>query len=193
MIPILNPSKGVYQYNCTPYDSKEEIYFSWYLDELFEAGYIDEYCRQPEPFSLFDPVKYNWIKPLKTKKKEMTTTLMRAHSYRADFQIFWLFNNAKGLFFDINKLTAGPFFAKYGISFIDVKPSFDQHNMTRLFHINQKWVHQRFGVYVQKIVPQKLFKATFTPNRYLYTDKSAKLSSPIFRSATPLMTFIKGG
>jgi len=191
MTPILKPSQGGYTYNGISYDSKEEIYFSWYLDELFEAGYIDEYCRQPEPFSLFDPVRYNWILSLKTKKKEMTTTLLRAHSYQADFKIEWN-ASAINLFFDINKLNGGPFFSsEYGTSFIDVKPSFDMQNMTRLFTINQKWVYQRFGVYVQKIVPQKLFKATFTPNRYLYTDKSSKPRKIDYPVQT-LTEFIRG-
>jgi len=192
MTPILNPSKGVYTYNCVEYDSKEEIYFSWYLDELFTAGYIAEYDYQPPSFNLSESVKYSWVKELKTKNKSMETTLLQPHDYTADFKIAWN-TTADNIFFDLNKLKSGPFVVKYGLSFIDVKPSFDKHNMTRKFHIDQKWVYQRFGVYVQKVVPQKLFKATFTPNRYLYTDKSAKLSSPIFRSATPLMTFIKGG
>jgi hypothetical protein len=173
MIPILKPSKKVYTYDGIPYASKEEIYFVWYLDELFTDGYIAEYDYQPEPFSLFIPISYNWIKQLKTKKKEMTTTLLRAHSYQADFKIIW---NAKAYdkFFNFNKLTDAPFIQNYGLSWIDVKPSHDMQNMTRLFHINQKWVHQRHGVYVQKIVPQELFAETFTPGRYRYTDKSLK-------------------
>ena len=170
---ILNPSKGVYTYNYSAYDSKEEIYFVWYIEELQAAGYIDFFRYQPDPFSLFSPVKYNWIKPLKTKKKEMTTTLLQAHSYQADFEIIWNFK-ADGMFFTDNNIKSRPFVSKYGISFFDVKPAHDMKNMTRLFHINQKWVHQRHGIYVQKIVPQELFKSTFTPERYRYTDKSLK-------------------
>jgi len=173
MNPIIHPKRGKWYHKGIEYDSKEEIYFLWYLDELQAAGYINFYRYQPEPFSLFPPVKYNWIKQLKTKKKEMTTTLLRAHSYQADFAIYWV-KKAKDIFFNFNKITDAPFIEKYYVSFIDVKPAHDMQNMTRLFHINQKWVHQRHGVYVQKIVPQELFKSTFTPERYRYTDKSLK-------------------
>lgn len=173
MKPIIHPSKGKFFYHGIEYDSREEIYFVWYLDELQAAGYIEHYRYQPEPFSLFPPVKYNWIKPLKTKKKTMTTTLLRAHSYQADFEIYWC-PMAEEVFFNNNKITDAPFVAKYLVSFIDVKPDYDMQNMTRLFHINQKWVHQQYGIYVQKIVPQELFKKTFIPERYLFTDKSLK-------------------
>ena len=178
MIPVTELKKGFSQ-NDAVYDSKEEIWFSWYLDELNAAGYIDFYVYQPEPFSLFPPVKYNWIKPLKTKKKTMTTSLLRAHSYQADFKVNWNVPPSRGVFFIDNGIKGNyPFISQYcncrPISYIDVKPAHDFQNMTRLFQINQKWVYQRFGVYVQKVVPQELFKMTFTPERYLFTDKNLK-------------------
>ena len=42
--------------------------------------------------------------------------------------------------------------------------------MTRLFSINQKWMYSEHGIYIQKVIPQKLFADTFTPKRYLMTD-----------------------
>lgn len=59
------------------------------------------------------------------------------------------------------------------ISFIEVKPSFDQNNMTRLAVLNQKWVFEKFGLFINIVIPEKLFAKTFTPKRYLTCDKSS--------------------
>lgn len=191
MKPILNPSKGVYLYNCTPYDSKEEIYFSWYLDELFEGGYIAEYDYQPPAFDLSDRETYSWIKVLKTKNKAVESTLLQPHTYTADFCIKWNICATKRFITMSGKKLAFPFYVSENITWIDIKPVHDLHNMTRQFHINQKWVYQRYGVYVQKIIIQKLFEKTFTPARYLLTDKSLK-SRKIDFKAIPLTEFIGG-
>ena len=36
------------------FDSKEEMYFQWWIDDLVSAGYIDEVVYQPEPFITAD-------------------------------------------------------------------------------------------------------------------------------------------
>ena len=160
------------------YDSQEELYFSWYLDELKEVGYIENYEAQPESYVLSEPAFYEYDKRLKTKTKTVVKKLIREHIYTADFRIAWA-EKARGLFFnklidrvDLSKI---PFVSNYYFtSTIEIKPTFDQNNMTRLFTINQKWMYQKQGVYVQKIVPVKLFSETFTPKRYLLTNKSLK-------------------
>ena len=55
----------------TQYDSLEELYFSWWLTELQDLGYIDRFVAQPEPFDLSYRVSYDWTKEtqLKTKLK----------------------------------------------------------------------------------------------------------------------------
>ena len=47
--------------------------------------------------------------------------------------------------------------------------------MTRLVKINIKWVWSLHNEYVQIVVPEKMFKQTFTPERYMYTDKSNRM------------------
>lgn len=160
------------------FDSAEEKYFSWYLDELKDTGYIENYEAQPESYVLSEPAFYNHAKQLKTKTKLIVKKLIREHIYTADFRIVWA-EKARGLFFnkliDPIDLSKVPFVSNYySVSTVEIKPAFDQNNMTRLFAINQKWMYQKQGVYVQKIVPVKLFEKTFTPKKYLTTDKSGK-------------------
>jgi len=151
-------------------DSKENTYFSWYLDELKKAGYISEWIYEPKSYNLFDPIKRIDIK----KNKEIERKLLGAHSYTPDFGIIWN-ESAYDIFTrEIKELLPSrinnPFFRQGNRSVIEVKPIFDRNNMIRLFSINQRWVYQKIGRYVQLIVPEKLFKDTFTPLKYLFTD-----------------------
>jgi hypothetical protein len=164
------------------WDSKEEEYFFWYVEELQEAGFIDNIKYQPKPFPLFDGAKYTFNKQLKTKSKSVTRTLLKPHQYQADFLLGWS-DIAIDVFFAVNSNTDMlklPFYAylltkndEYR-SVVDVKGTFNQNDAWRRFSIEQKWVWDKYQIYVQKIIPQKLFKDTFTPSRYLLTDKSGK-------------------
>ena len=169
-----------------PYESPEEAYVSWYLDELVGGGYVKEYEHQPHSWPLSHNKKYKWIKQLKTKEKYMASTLLQQHVYTPDFEVIWHKEEPgiKSIFYKelpcVGVSKKNPFWARestllydytrFVVSTWEVKPLFDRNNMTRLFTINQKWVYDKYGVYVQKIIPQKLFKDTFTPARYLLTD-----------------------
>jgi len=157
--------------------SAEELHFFWYLSELKECGYIDEFYYEPEPIKLSGTIEVEVEKQLKTKVKIEKKTLLQGHEYTMDFIIYWN-PNAFGCFHN-NDDTRFPFYAtlenEVSISYVDVKGSWNMHNMNRLFAVNQKWVYDKFGIYIQKIVPEKLFKQTFTPRRFLTTDKSGKL------------------
>lgn len=165
------------------YDSKEELYFSWYLDELVEAGYVARYEPQPESFLLADTVIYEYEKHLKTKTKTLFKTLLREHIYSPDFRVVW-HKKVKGVFYDsiygqVNLLSVPFFTVNSNISYIEIKPAFSLHNSQREFSINQKWMFQKHGFYVQKIIiankGNNLFAKTFTPAKYLYTEKTKKL------------------
>jgi len=166
------------RYNPGDLDSNGEVYFSWYLDELKHAGYVEEYTSQPAKYQLTESVKSSYIKELKTKDKLIDTTLLHAHHYTADFEIFWLYKALDVFVRPLQeaKNKSAPFYNHVEpiqgdiISTIEIKPIFDQNNMTRLFRINQKWVYDSFGAYIQEIKVQKLFEQSFTPKRYLLTD-----------------------
>lgn len=186
------------------YESKEELWISYYLDELKKNKFILEWEYQKHTYLLSDTFNYQWLKKLKTKGKYMNSALLQKHEYTPDFTILWQ-SSAHHLFYNtiedgINLKSAN--FVAHGIedhktSIIDVKPAFDMQNMTRLFSINQKWMMQKLGLYIQKIIPVKeskhyhmignkkkkvyshstwtgLFPKTFTPQRYFLTDLSMK-------------------
>lgn len=183
--------------DSSEFDSRDEIYFSWYLEELKQAGYINGYVRDVAGFQLSDTVKFSWIKEMKTKEKEQSYTLLHGHVYTPDFVVFWN-EKARGVFFVEQGYKAEArekcmFLAqKYNnklCSYIEIKPSFDMQNMTRLFSVNQKWVYDKYKVFIQKITPASRdakcwFAKTFTPKRFLTTDKSDKLRTIKFNVTT---------
>lgn len=173
------------------FDSDEEKYFSWYLDELVGLGYIDRYVLQPKTFELSEKVSMSWIKRMKTKNKLMISTILQPHEYTPDVGIEWgpkaeniFFNLAEGSYDNTAPFVAQRSSRDVYYSLIEIKPPFDQNNMTRLASINIKWVYQNYGVYIQKVVPipisktllpkTALFPSSFTPKKYLFTDKSGQ-------------------
>lgn len=149
-------------YNGIELDSKEELHIAWYLDELKEAGYIDSWGRSAS-YTLFP-------------KREYQGAIVREHIYTPDFYAEWK-NSAIGIFVG----EGCPFVDHIPYSIIEVKPAYDANNMTRLFKLNQKWVLDKIGAYVHLVIPEKLFRSTFAPQRYLLTDKGKgvrKISVP---------------
>jgi len=166
------------------FDSNEEMYFSWYLDELKDNGYISSYSRS-KSYVLSEPLTSTYIKQMKrVANKIIDYSYLRGHIYTPDFCIEWT-EKARGIFFHdcfdtSSKINNFPFMTyiteqdgKVSIcSEVEVKAIFDQNNMTRLAIINIKWLYDKFEILTTVIKPQKLFKETFTPDKYLTTNKS---------------------
>lgn len=171
-------------YNGIEFDSEEERLFYLYLDELKERGFVREFSFHKLIFNLSDSVKSSWEKKLKTKTKQMESTLLHPHVYTPDFHVKWE-TSSYGIFYcyidDEHKFGDVPFISNKDDldndigSYIEIKPSFDMNNMTRLFTINQKWVYKEHGIYVQKIIPNGkstcLFAKTFVPQEAMVTPK----------------------
>jgi len=186
------------------YDSPEELWFSYWLKEVQEAGYINSFVSHPEPFLLSPAFFYSYDKALKTKVKTLETNLLSPHIYTADYSVYW-HKNARGIFWnsisDRVQLKSIPFVAQEipdgnnnYYSIIEVKAGFSKFHAGREFSINAKWVMQKFGVYVNKVIISNktgLFKDTFTPKKYLLTDKSKQNRKLHFEPRT-LEEFIKG-
>lgn len=187
------------------FDSKEELYFYWYLKELVRYGYVEKYVYQPKSFVLIEPVNSIQIIPGKLKRKIKSTMLLREHTYKADFLIYWN-NKAEKVFYAmIDEIIAGapfrhdhyPFIANMrknasnvnnAYSVVDVKGNYSQNDAYRRFSTDQKLVMDKMNIYVQKIVPapsidkngkikvaNALFLKTFVPERYLLTDKNKEI------------------
>jgi NH3-dependent NAD+ synthetase len=63
-------------------------------------------------------------------------------------------------------------------SYFEAKPQYDFNNMTRLATLNVKWLYQKYGIYTQVIIPERIFQKTFTPKLMLKTKtgKERKLN-----------------
>ena len=177
------------------FDSQEELYFSWWAEELQAAGYISKIYRDVEPYKLGEAFQYDWVleEQLKTKLKvtNKSTKVLQPHIYTPDFEIVWA-PKANGVFYENIDELGNPkempyFIAQDDNSLIEIKPAFDMQNMTRLATVNIKWVYDKFGDYVQKVVVKPnvgkkgltpanaLFVKTFTPKRYLMTDSAKQM------------------
>ena len=184
--------------------SDEEKYFSFYVEELKEAGYIRDYEYQPDAYVLATPFFYEYDKQLKTKTKVIVQKFIQEHIYTPDYLIYF-YEKARGLFFntfsDRANLKKIPFVANEGktkgmlpFSVIEIKAGFSKFNMGREAGLHQKWVMARYGEYVQKVIISNktgIFKTTFTPEKFLTTNKSGKDRKIHFQPKT-LEEFLNG-
>lgn len=154
--------------------SDEELYYTWYLKELEEAGYINSWGNAIS-YPLGDKLTHVYEKQMKTKVKEESQTILDGSEYTPDFQINWT-TKAEGIFYnrivenkkiDLKLMIADTLLH---FSIIEIKPSYDQNNMTRLNTLNRKWMLQRYGIFVNLVKVPDIFKTTFTPTRYLSTN-----------------------
>ena len=166
-------------HNGIPIDSEEEYMFLLWAEELMEYGFITKIDRA-ESYNLSDKLVNTYTEEvvLKTKNKlvEKNQILLNGHIYTPEFILHWTregflrFND----FFDYPSTKfEKPFIGSNLISIVEIKPAFDQNNMTRLFKVNQKWMYEKYRIYVNQIEPHNLFEKTFTPIAWL-TTKTGK-------------------
>lgn len=196
------------------YKSTEERYFSYWLDELVEAGFIEGYKYEETTWNLSHSERYTREKHLKTKIKEETRSLIGAHLYGCDFTITFT-DKAYYYFFEyihsiklVQNIHVPFFICPYSAhpditeAYIEVKPAFDQNNMTMYFKLSQKWVFKEYGDFVNLIVPiaqttNCLFAKTFTPKKvileevYKRTHKSGKYVKGQSKLKYPLVLSLK--
>lgn len=161
--------------NSMEFDSGEECEFYGWCLEAKEHGFISDFKYHPEPFLLSERKtivrKKVWYTKVRKERreKEEEVFLFHPHEYTADFRITvtqkFLDEFQNVLWRDGDGVTA----------WIDVKGSFSQHNDQKSFSINQKWVFEKYGVIINKVVPQKFFPKTWVPESCRYTEKTRKL------------------
>lgn len=142
--------------------SKEEMHIKWWLDELKEEGFVNEFTFDTKPYELSEPLIINNIRILESK----------IYTY----DVYVLFNEkSEGYFItsDMKKRKKIPFINMGDNQVhIEVKGSYNHYNMIREFRIKQKWLYQKYKILVQLAQIPLLFKKTFVPQRYLLTDKT---------------------
>ena len=166
-------------YDSIEFDSQEELEFWHWLNEAYEAGLIAGYEYHKRSWALSEKQTYTDIVELKTKIKEVEKHLMHPHVYTPDFEIF----GAKDIgLIDVHQ---------DGWHVVDVKGTFNMYGGDREFSINQKWMYDKHGVYVHKVVPEKLFKKTWCPELVRYTPKTGKLRKKYIKCKT-IKEFLNG-
>lgn len=162
-------------HNGIQVDSGEEVMMLMYIEELIEHRYAEKVERSPS-FNLSCKLKneYEEVVEMKTKTKtvQKSQILLEDHIYTPEFVVIWL-SKGKDTFVDtmvnlITKKFTKPFIGG-NATYFEVKPEFDKNNMIRLFKINQKWMWDRYKIYVNLVQPHKLFEQTFTPKAWLKT------------------------
>lgn len=186
------------------HDSNLERHFSWWCDELVKAGILIKYSRGREYIINNKELKINWKeeKELKTKIKikDVNKTLINKKVYTNDFDLFWNFNETSNKFYTLlyNNIISEPHtkpfisqvlvqegFNRNLTSVVEIKPhAFDGFNMTRLFKTNQAIMWEKYEIYVNQIDSIKLFEATFTPQKYFFTDTGRALRKIPFKVRT---------
>jgi hypothetical protein len=189
--------KNKQEYGGIIFDSKEEVYFSWYLQELEKAGLISKGWTEYHPRSrvLCEPAYYYWEEKLKTKTVIRKGLLLKGCSYTYDFNWLWD-KKARGIFFeniDSKKKLTPPFRAHRDVSCVEIKGSYSRKGRNSNYRETKakiKWLYHEKNIFVQVIVPEKLFRQTFTPERYLLTDKGGQKRSTITWDVKTLNEFM---
>lgn len=153
-------------HNNIEFDSENEIVFYEWLNEAIQYGFVEKFEYHPKSFKLFDGATYTYEKTtvLKTKTKieQLERSLLQPHVYTCDFLI-----TPTAAFKTLNSgipdhILDNPFH-------VDTKGGFSKRADLVTFPIDQKWVYEKYGVFVVKIVPEKLFLKTWVPEYARYT------------------------
>ncbi len=144
------------------FDSIEENFFFHWCNEAYENEIILQFEYSQKTFELAG--------------KTFDTNgnfLMHPHVYTEDFLVY-----------GINSLYAKPlkkFFRQVNDNeyHVDIKGTFNKYGGDKEFSINRKWVMQKHGIYINKIVPDKLFEKTWVPECvFKYTEKKKSFKKP---------------
>ena len=153
------------------FDSDEELEFWCWLKEAEARGIVSEIKYQPYTFSLSERATIKFDKYMKTKVKTVDKFILHPHEYTADYSFIIEHSKLLNLNFFVENWHHVPD-EKFMV--VDVKGTFSPNGDGKQFSINQKWVFDKYGVYVQKIVPEKLFKASFVPEIARLSPKQKK-------------------
>jgi len=168
------------------FDSDQELWFSYYLEELKQNGYIISYTHDVKPITLTEGLYIEVIKPMKrVPDKILKKKILPPRVYTADFKIEWVPDKFWGSSFEKFFRPSTSKDGKRLFEVIEVKPDFDQNNMTRLFKQNQAWIWDKYQIFVTLVKLPSFFKRTFTPKEFLLTDITKKKRKTNF----PIITF----
>lgn len=155
-------------HNGIEFDSKEEVDFYCWLKEAEQYGIIKGFKYNHTHYVLSNKETTTVYKKLKTKTKTVEKHLFHEHVYTPDF---WIFPAPKLDLFDHGLITTH----NPDEIIVDVKGTFQLNDGSRSFSINQKWMYSKYGIYVNKLIPEKFFQKTFCPLYCKHTPKTKKI------------------
>ena len=142
--------------------SNEEWFFYHWLLEAEYKNLVENIEYEAKYFILSPPVTVPMVKQLKTKTKTVDKHLFHKHYYTPDFTFKVVADILRPYFIDT-------LCQRTDYITTDVKGNFNPYGDGRDFPVNQKWTWDKFEVYVEKIVPDKLFKKTWCPEICRYS------------------------
>lgn len=161
--------------------NNQELYFYYWLEELYKNGYIDYIEKNQQTFDLNDDVVFNWNKQLKTKIKPMSFNLIKQRNYTPDF-IFNFTKKAEGIFYfteetPLSKRLYFPMVNPNNKVLVDTKGEFTRiYTSSITFGDRQAIMWNRHDLYVQIVKAyiregkKCLFQETFTPAKVRYAE-----------------------
>lgn len=171
----MKKDKKTYEYKGILMESQEEVWFAQWLQELKKNGYIVSWDKVTKPIELTKPVTFPYIKEtvLKTKikREEKTLTILNGMSYTPDFSIFWTEYGWNKFGSSLTKPKKDSIFyseSSLTDTLVEIKPKFDQNNMTRDFVTKQKFIFDKLKIFVNLIFPEELFEDTFMPEEAMF-------------------------
>ena len=143
------------EYDGIEFDSDEEIEFYIFCQYLKKFGFIRDFKYNFKSYQLSDKKTYTDVVQLKTKTKKVEKHLLHPHEYTPDF---WLYPTEAFKTVDFGLYTTT------NVIIVDTKGNFQRNDGSRAFSINQKWMFDKHNIYVNKVIPEKLFKKYFCPD-----------------------------
>lgn len=181
--PILADLKAAFTPAPMAFDSEEEEWFTWMLDELVEAGYCQGYERA-QPITLFTGIEAEFFKKMHPKKgpQAIRKFLVRPQTYTPDVVCRWSEKAIKSVFLqctlDPMLSEAIPFIhtpSSPMVSYFETKAKFDYTGNTNVGRILARWTCFANSIIVQEIQPgghkNSFFDRFWTPRRFLVTKK----------------------
>lgn len=184
--------------------SKEELYFEWFLQELQDNGYIINFAKA-NTYQLLPLVKISYEEILKTKTKIKEQTISREHNYTPDYEIHWN-KKAENIFYQDfefsytggvlqNKINTDLFLKvksfSSNICLVEIKGGFSLHGQLRNNSIDRKLMLDNKQLFVNLVKIPDLFKLMFVPEKYLLTDTGKQNRIIHFKTKT-LTEYING-
>lgn len=167
---------STYTADTYKFDSREESEFYLFLRDALRLNLIESFTYQPKSFLLI-PKAIEKIKvPYKKKSgyKIVERVLYKQHSYTADF-VFKVKDRFLKYFPMLKDLVR---FSQNNQVYIDIKGAYNRFGGDRQFEVNRKLVYNKYGVHINKVVPEKFFqKLGAAPNeiRWMKARKTPTL------------------